>query len=148
MRKEYDMAENSINDILTDEVEVGIEDLKGAEPRVLAEKIVNILDKKKASDIKLLSVNSRTVIADYFVIATANSSTQVKSLADEVEYKMGLCGVSPHHADGIGGGEWSVLDYSSVLVHVFVKSAREFYKLDKLWEDTTEIASTEENGEE
>ncbi len=137
------MAENNINDILTDEVEVKAEDLSNAEPRAIAEKIVNILDKKKASDIKMLSVNSRTVIADYFVIATANSTTQVKSLADEVEYKMGLCGVSPRHADGVGAGEWSVLDYSSVIVHVFLKSAREFYKLDKLWEDTTEVTADE-----
>ncbi len=142
------MAENDINDILTDEVEVKVEDLRGAEPHILAEKIVNILDKKKASDIKLLHVNSRTVIADYFVIATANSTTQVKSLADEVEYKMGLCGVSPAHMDGIGAGEWSVIDFSSVLVHVFVRSARDFYKLDKLWEDTTEVSVDAEASEE
>ncbi len=141
------MAQNDIKDILTDELEVAIEDLSSAEPKAVAEKIVNILDRKKASNIKLLSVNSKTVIADYFVIATANSSTQVKSLADEVEYKLGQCGVKVHHADGMGGGEWSVLDFSSVIVHVFLKSARDFYKLDKFWEDTTEVASTEETEE-
>ncbi len=140
------MAEKNINDILTDEVEVSVQDLSGATPDALAEKIVNILDRKKATNIKLLAVDSRTVIADYFVIATANSSTQVKSLIDEVDYKIGLCGLSPRHADIIGG-EWAVLDYSSVIVHVFLRSARDFYKLDKLWEDTTEIASTEETEE-
>lgn len=130
---------NEIKDVLTDEVEVQACDMTNASPKELAVKIANILDAKKARDIKVLSVNEKTVIADYFVIATANSSTQVKTLADEVEYKMGLCGVVPHHRDGIGGGEWSVLDFSSVIVHVFLKSARDFYKLDKLWENTTEL---------
>ena len=95
-------------------------------------------------DIKLLEVHSRTVIADYFVICTANSTTQVKSLADELEYQMTLCNTPPAHTDGMGRGEWSVLDFSSVIVHIFIKSAREFYKLDKLWGDTTELAINSE----
>ncbi len=132
---------NELKDALTNEAEVQICDMTNATPKELAVKIANVLDAKKARDIKVLSVNEKTVIADYFVIATANSSTQVKTLADEVEYKIGLCGVTPHHRDGMGGGEWSVLDFSSVIVHVFVKNARDFYKLDKLWENTTEIES-------
>ncbi|MBR6644309.1 MAG: ribosome silencing factor [Clostridia bacterium] len=131
--------ENLFENISKNDLQIVPEDLTNAEPKKIADKIVNILDIKKGGDIKLLEVHSRTVIADYFVICTANSTTQVKSLADELEYQMTLCNTPPAHTDGMGRGEWSVLDFSSVIVHIFIKSAREFYKLDKLWGDTTEL---------
>jgi ribosome-associated protein len=131
--------ENLFENISENDLQIVPEDLTNAEPKKIADKIVNILDIKKGGDIKLLEVHSRTVIADYFVICTANSTTQVKSLADELEYQMTLCNTPPAHTDGMGRGEWSVLDFSSVIVHIFIKSAREFYKLDKLWGDTTEL---------
>ena len=137
--------ENLFENISENDLQIVPEDLTGAEPKKIADKIVNILDIKKGGDIKLLEVHSRTVIADYFVICTANSTTQVKSLGDELEYQMTLCNTPPAHTDGMGRGEWTVLDFSSVIVHIFIKSAREFYKLDKLWGDTTEL---EINGEE
>ncbi len=136
--------ENIFENISENELQIIPEDLTGAEPKKIADKIVSILDVKKGGDIKLLEVHSRTVIADYFVICTANSTTQVKSLADELEYQMTLCNTPPAHTDGMGRGEWSVLDFSSVIVHIFIKSAREFYKLDKLWGDTTELAINSE----
>ncbi len=131
--------ENLFENISENDLQIVPEDLTNAEPKKIADKIVSILDIKKGGDIKLLEVHSRTVIADYFVICTANSTTQVKSLADELEYQMTLCNTPPAHTDGMGRGEWSVLDFSSVIVHIFIKSAREFYKLDKLWGDTTEL---------
>ena len=131
--------ENLFENISENDLQIVPEDLTNAEPKKIADKIVSILDVKKGGDIKLLEVHSRTVIADYFVICTANSTTQVKSLADELEYQMTLCNTPPAHTDGMGRGEWSVLDFSSVIVHIFIKSAREFYKLDKLWGDTTEL---------
>ena len=131
--------ENLFENISENDLQIVPEDLTNAEPKKIADKIVNILDIKKGGDIKLLEVHSRTVIADYFVICTANSTTQVKSLGDELEYQMTLCNTPPAHTDGMGRGEWSVLDFSSVIVHIFIKSAREFYKLDKLWGDTTEF---------
>ena len=131
--------ENLFENISENDLQIVPEDLTNAEPKKIADKIVSILDIKKGGDIKLLEVHSRTVIADYFVICTANSTTQVKSLADELEYRMTLCNTPPSHTDGMGRGEWSVLDFSSVIVHIFIKSAREFYKLDKLWGDTTEL---------
>lgn len=131
--------ENLFENISENDLQIVPEDLTGAEPKKIADKIVSILDIKKGGDIKLLEVHSRTVIADYFVICTANSTTQVKSLADELEYQMTLCNTPPAHTDGMGRGEWTVLDFSSVIVHIFIKSAREFYKLDKLWGDTTEL---------
>lgn len=131
--------ENLFENISENDLQIVPEDLTGAEPKKIADKIVSILDIKKGGDIKLLEVHSRTVIADYFVICTANSTTQVKSLGDELEYQMTLCNTPPAHTDGMGRGEWTVLDFSSVIVHIFIKSAREFYKLDKLWGDTTEL---------
>ncbi len=131
--------ENLFENISENDLQIVPEDLTGAEPKKIADKIVSILDIKKGGDIKLLEVHSRTVIADYFVICTANSTTQVKSLADELEYQMTLCNTPPAHTDGMGRGEWSVLDFSSVMVHIFIKSAREFYKLDKLWGEAVEL---------
>ena len=131
--------ENLFENISENDLQIVPEDLTNAEPKKIADKIVSILDTKKGGDIKLLEVHSRTVIADYFVICTANSTTQVKSLADELEYQMTLCNTPPAHTDGMGRGEWSVLDFSSVMVHIFIKSAREFYKLDKLWGEAVEL---------
>ena len=97
------------------------------------------LDAKKAKDIKIIYVNEQTIIADYFVIAQGNSRTQVNALADEVEYKLGLEGIDPTKIEGRGQGTWVLLDYDSVLVHVFNPQSREFYNLEKLWADGKEI---------
>ena len=127
-----------------EELTVKIEDLSSAAPDAVAKKIAEILDIKKARDIKVLFVEKQTVIADYFVLCTATSSTQVRSLADEVDYRMSQCGKPPAHIDGIGGDKWTVLDFSSVIVHIFVKEAREFYNLDRLWEETRPVPAEEE----
>ena len=99
----------------------------------LSEDIIKILDEKKAHNLKLLHVTEQTVIADYFVLANGNSSTQVRALADEVEYKLSLAGVDTLRSDGGSGSSWRVLDYACVIVHVFDREAREFYHLDKLY---------------
>ena len=70
----------------------------------------------------------------YFVIATATSSTQVKAISDEVEYKLDLLGVEPHHIEG-RNTSWVCLDYNSVVIHIFHKQQRDFYSLERLWED-------------
>ena len=106
----------------------------------IALKAAKALDEKKAKDIKIIYVNKQTIIADYFVIAAGNSRTQVNALADEVEYKLGLCGIEPSKIEGRGQGTWVLLDYDSVLVHVFNPQSREFYNLEKLWADGEEVA--------
>ena len=103
--------------------------------KALAEAIAEVLDSKKARDIKVLYVEDKTVLAEYFVICTANSSTQVKALAGEVEYKIGLRGVEPYNVEGRDNGTGLLLDYSNVIVHIFGREAREFYNLDRLYED-------------
>ncbi len=107
-------------------------------PRALAEAVVTVLDRKKARNIKLLHVEKKTVIADYFVLATGTSRTQIRALADEVEYQLSLVGMNPSHKEGAESGVWVLLDYDSVIVHLFNREARDFYKLDKLYEDAAE----------
>ena len=103
--------------------------------RELADAIAEILDSKKARDIKVLHVEDKTVIAEYFVLCTGNSSTQVKALAGEVEYRTELRGLSPYSVEGRDNNSWILLDYSNVIVHIFSRDAREFYNLEKLYED-------------
>lgn len=107
------------------------------------ELIVKTLDSKKASDIKVLKVSDLTIIADYFVLATGTSTTQVKSLADEVEYILGKESIEPLRTEGYQGANWIVLDYADIIVHVFHKDTREFYSLDRLWADGEEISIEE-----
>ena len=112
-----------------------LESLEGADAKTLAEAIADVLDSKKGHDIKVVHVADKTVIAEYFVICTGNSSTQVRALAGEVEYKMEQRGVKPYGVEGRDNNSWLIVDYSHVIVHVFSREAREFYKLDKLYCD-------------
>ncbi len=112
--------------------------LAGAEPLTLAQEIARVLDNKRGRDIKVLHVEDKTVLADYFVLCTANSNTHIKSLIGEVEYRLGLRGVEEHHVEGRDNGTWVIADYYHVIVHVFSREAREFYNLDKLYGDAPE----------
>lgn len=111
------------------------QNLDGADAKTLAEAIAEVLDSKKGHDIKVVHVADKTVIAEYFVICTGNSSTQVKALAGEVEYKMEQRGVKPYGVEGRDNNSWLIVDYSNVIVHVFSREARDFYNLDKLYCD-------------
>ena len=102
-------------------------------------KITGILDGKKALDIKLIEISDLTIIADYFVIATGTSSTQVRALADEVEFQLKEQGITPTRIEGYSSSSWILVDYSDVVVHVFQKDTREFYSLERLWADGKEI---------
>ena len=102
----------------------------------LIEKIAGILYEKKAQNIVALDVSGMTVITDCMLIASGRSALQVKALADEVEDRLSEGGGYPQQE-----GRWIVLDYGSVLVHIFHAEEREFYRLDKLWEaDQNRIA--------
>ena len=109
--------------------------LDAADAKAVAEAIAEVLDSKKGHDIKVMYVEDKTVIAEYFVLCTGNSSTQTKALSGEVEYKLGLRGVQPYGIEGRDNNAWIVLDYSNVIVHIFSREAREFYNLDKLYND-------------
>ena len=107
-------------------------------PETLAQFLVSVLDSKKARDIKLLHVEKQTIIADYFVVCTGTSRTQIKALADEIEFKLSQYGIAPQHIEGADSGVWVLQDFGSVIVHVFTPDGRDFYKLEKLYQDTTE----------
>ena len=100
---------------------------------------VRALDAKKGKDIKVLYTADQTTLADYFVICTGTSNTQVKALSDAVEDAMTKAGEEPHHVEGHRGGQWTLLDYSAIVVHVFTEEAREFYALERLWSDATPV---------
>ena len=112
---------------------IEIKSLEGADPAELAEAIADVLDSKKARDIKVIKVDEQTVIADWFVICSGNTSTQVRALVDEVEYRIGQRGVEPLRTEGRDNGRWGIIDYASVIVHVFDREARDFYNLEKLY---------------
>ena len=103
--------------------------------KTLAIEIAKILDKKKAVDVRVLKVESLTVLTDYFVIASGTSTTQVGALADEVEYELSQKGIEPYTTEGFDSKNWVLLDYSSVIVHVFVHNTRTYYDLEHLWAD-------------
>ena len=107
--------------------------LTEADGRELADAIAEVLDSKKGRDIKVLRVDDKTVIAEYFVLCTGGSSTQIKALAGEVEFRIGERGVAPYGIEGRDNNSWLILDYSNVIVHIFSREAREFYNLDKLY---------------
>lgn len=112
--------------------------LADAEPKDLAQACREILDSKKAANIAVISVQGRSDITDYLVLATGTSGPHVKALADELEYKLSLREVHPLHADGVGTRSWQIVDYGTVMVHIFDREAREFFNLDKLYKETTE----------
>ena len=108
-------------------------------PKEIAELIIQTLDGKKAEDMKLLRTTDVTVLADYFVICTARSTTQIKTLADEVEAVLEAHGEQKLHREGYRSGGWVLLDYGCVVVHLFMEEARKFYNLERLWADAEEI---------
>ena len=109
------------------------------EAKTLAEKTVKILNKKQGHDIRMLYVGDLTTLAEYFIICTANSSTQVGSLSDAVEENLSKEGVEPHHIEGLRGGQWVLMDYGNVIVHIMYKEARNFYNIERLWADADNI---------
>ncbi len=103
----------------------GLEILKNA---------VKVLDDKKGMDIAAIKVTNVTLLADFFVLATATSSTHVRALAEEVEDKLASLGLEPHHIEGRTTG-WVLIDYGTVVVHIMDAKNRDFYGLEHTWSD-------------
>ncbi len=101
--------------------------------------VVNAMENRKAINIKVLKIDKLTAVADYFVICNGTSVTQIKAIADEVEFKLEQEGIIVSHREGYSSGNWILLDYDSVVVHVFHPTARDYYNLEKLWADAEEI---------
>ena len=119
--------------------EVAEGSLESADSGKIVEAIVKTLDTKKAKNIKVLKISDKTIIADYFVICNGTSTTQVRSLTDEVEYQLKRGNFPFVRIEGNDCIDWKVVDVHDVIVHIFTEDAREFYKLEKLWADADEV---------
>lgn len=107
------------------------------DPKVLVREISKVLDEKKAMNIVAIETEEVTVVSDFFVIASGTSNTHTKSLADDVEYEIkNRLGVAPEHIEGRATG-WILLDYGTVIVHLFQGETREYYNLERLWADAS-----------
>ena len=98
-----------------------------------AMEIARILDDRKASDILILDVEGSTIMADYFVICSGNSNTQVRRLGEELEDELLKQGIERIRVEGLADGRWVVADYGDVLVHIFHREERKFYDIERLW---------------
>ena len=103
--------------------------------REVALEVTKALDEKKGIDIKVLRIEKISSVADYFVICTGTVNTHVKTLCDYAEYTMEQLGETMLGREGHRGNSWELLDYGSVVVHVFTEEARKFYDLERLWAD-------------
>ena len=104
-----------------------------------AELAAKALCERKGVDVKVLQIRDISSIADYFVIATGSSTTHVKSLADNVEYRLDQENIGASHIEGHHSDSWILMDYVDVIVHVFSAEAREYYSLERLWEDGQQV---------
>lgn len=105
------------------------------ESKHLTKRVTDLIFAKKGYDVKILDLRKLTTITDYFVICSGDSDTQVKAIADEIDKKLRDENVKPWHIEGYHALNWVLIDFIDVVVHIFKKETREFYKLEKLWGD-------------
>ena len=100
---------------------------------------IEAMEDKKAEDIKIIDISNISTIADYFIIVTGTSSTQVHAIANNVEEKLGKQGIMPRQIEGYQSANWVLMDYGDLIIHVFDKENRLFYNLERIWKDGNEI---------
>lgn len=105
----------------------------------MAQLAYKALDDKKGVDIKVIDISKISVLADYFIIANGNSESQVKALVDNVDESLGRAGFELKQREGYNSGNWILLDYGDIIVHVFDRENRLFYDLERIWRDGKEI---------
>ena len=105
----------------------------------IAQLAVKALDSKMARDIQILKTEKVTTLADYFIICTATSAMQSKTLAEETDKILSEAGEPPLRREGYRSGGWTLLDFGCVIVHIFSEDMREFYSLDRLWSDAEKL---------
>ncbi len=101
--------------------------------------IVKALDDKRAEDIDVLEISEISSLGDYFIICTCSSGVHVRACANEAEEKMKEAGFVPLHEEGYRGGNWILLDFGDIIVHIMDRQTREFYALERLWDDAKRI---------
>ena len=108
-------------------------------PKEIAYAVTKALDEKKRMNIKLLKIDKVSSLADYFLICTGTSNTHVRTLCDYAEYTLENLGEPMLGREGHRGNSWELLDYGTIVVHVFTEEAREFYSLERIWADAEAI---------
>ena len=108
-------------------------------PKEIACEVTKALDAKKGQNIKLLKIDRISSLADYFLICTGTSNTHVKTLCDYAEYTLDQLGEPMLSREGHHGNAWELLDYGTIVVHVFTEEARQFYDLERLWADAEQV---------
>jgi ribosome-associated protein len=96
---------------------------------------VNAADAKKANDLVALDISGIAAFANFFLLCTGDSSRQMQAIADEIELRLRAIGIRPSHIEGYQNAEWILMDYIDLVVHIFSKSARVYYDLERLWRD-------------
>jgi ribosome-associated protein len=104
---------------------------------------INAADDKKANDLVALDISRIASFADYFLICTGDSSRQMQAIADEVEKRLKVCGIRPSHVEGYQNSEWILLDYGDMVLHIFSKTARIYYDLERLWRDSKKLDASQ-----
>lgn len=117
------------------------------ETKEIARAIAAAADDKKAQDILLLNMEGLSPVTDYYVICSAGNSNLVKTIADNIEDKLGEQGVFPLHKEGYADGRWVLLDYGDIVAHIFLEEERDFYNLEQLWADAPSEAFVEKGND-
>ncbi len=103
------------------------------------ELIIKTLDSKRGEDIQAIKIADLTILAEYFVIVNGTSNTHARTLADETEFQLSQRGIEPLRREADTGNTWIVLDYGDIIIHIFYKDTRDFYKLEGLWADGEQL---------
>jgi len=111
------------------------DEVQNLDSKELVDHIVEAIGEKKGIDITIIDISKLTAIADYFVICSGTSTTHIKSISDEIDYKLGQVGIEIYHKEGYDTARWILLDYADVVIHVFHQEDRAFYNLERLWSD-------------
>ena len=104
-----------------------------------AKAIVKVINERNGKDIKLIEIGELSSLGDYFIIASANSTTQVKAISEDVEDEMTKLGYEPNRVEGRQTAQWILMDYYDVMVHIFQEESRNFYNLERLWADAPTV---------
>lgn len=125
-----------------------IKQINGTKANEVVGAIIEILDEREARDVKVMKVSDKTVLTEYFVICTGTSNTQRRAYSNFIEEGLKARGVTPSRIEGYeDDASWIVLDYFNVIVHIFDREARDFYKLEKLWSGANEVSFNSVGGE-
>lgn len=118
-------------------------EVETVQAKEMAKIAYHALDEKKGEDIRIIDIAGISVLADYFIIANGSSESQVQAMVDNVEEEMHKAGYSLKQREGYGNGNWVLLDFGDVIVHVFDKENRLFYDLERIWRDGKNIEIAE-----